>query len=166
MDHMSKAPKILNTLYVKPINDKEFGVFTNAPLYRDSIVEFCAWLPVSQKIQILIDKNDPSLSQKLFINPDGIEKERQFAAKIADLDLQERLDRGLITTEQFKALLIEVANPTKLLSVVSHAILLGFGSLYRRSDMPNLTWEYDSDSKLYKFYTTQDIAANRELTYF
>jgi hypothetical protein len=163
---MSKAPKILNTLYVKPINDKEFGVFTNAPLYRDSIVEFCAWLPVSQKIQILIDKNDPSLSQKLFVNPDGIEKERQFAAKIADLDLQERLDRGLITTEQFKALLIEVANPTKLLSVVSHAILLGFGSLYRRSDMPNLTWEYDSDSKLYKFYTTQDIAANRELTYF
>jgi hypothetical protein len=163
---MSKAPKILNTLCVKPINDKEFGVFTNAPLYRDSIVEFCAWLPVSQRIQILIDKNDASLGQRLFINPDGIEKERQFAAKIADLDLQERLDRGLITTEQFKALLIEVANPTKLLSVVSHAILLGFGSLYRRSDMPNLTWEYDSDSKLYKFYTTQDIAANRELTYF
>lgn len=163
---MSKAPKILNTLCVKPINDKEFGVFTNAPLYRDSIVEFCAWLPVSQRIQILIDKNDTSLGQRLFINPDGIEKERQFAAKIADLDLQERLDRGLITTEQFKALLIEVANPTKLLSVVSHAILLGFGSLYRRSDMPNITWEYDSDSKLYKFYTTQDIAANRELTYF
>jgi len=163
---MSKAPKILNTLCVKPINDKEFGVFTNAPLYRDSIVEFCAWLPVSQRIQILIDKNDASLGQRLFINPDGIEKERQFAAKIADLDLQERLDRGLITTEQFKALLIEVANPTKLLSVVSHAILLGFGSLYRRSDMPNITWEYDSDSKLYKFYTTQDIAANRELTYF
>jgi hypothetical protein len=166
MDHMSKAPKILNTICVKPINDKEFGVFTNAPLYRDSIVEFCAWLPVSQRIQILIDKNDASLGQRLFINPDGIEKERQFAAKIADLDLQERLDRGLITTEQFKALLIEVANPTKLLSVVSHAILLGFGSLYRRSDMPNITWEYDSDSKLYKFYTTQDIAANRELTYF
>jgi hypothetical protein len=165
MDHMSKAPKILNTICVKPINDKEFGVFTNAPLYRDSIVEFCAWLPVSQRIQILIDKNDASLGQRLFINPDGIEKERQFAAKIADLDLQERLDRGLITTEQFKALLIEVANPTKLLSVVSHAILLGFGSLYRRSDMPNITWEYDSDSKLYKFYTTQDIAANRELTY-
>lgn len=163
---MSKAPKILNTLCVKPVNDKEFGVFTNAPLYRDSIVEFCAWLPVSQKIQILIDKNDSNLSQKLFINPDGIEKERQFAAKIADLDLQERLDRGLITSDQFKALLIEVANPTKLLSVVSHAILLGFGSLYRRSDMPNITWEYDSDSKLYKFYTTQDIAANRELTYF
>jgi hypothetical protein len=163
---MSKTPKILNTLYVKPINDKEFGVFTNAPLYRDSIVEFCAWLPISQRIQILIDKNDSNLSQRLFVNPDGIEKERQFAAKIADLDLQERLDRGLITTEQFKALLIEVANPTKLLSVVSHAILLGFGSLYRRSETPNLTWEYDSDSKLYKFYTTQDIAANRELTYF
>jgi hypothetical protein len=163
---MNKAPKILNTLYVKPVNDKEFGVFTNAPLYRDSIVEFCAWLPISQKLQILIDKNDSNLGRKLFVNPDGIEKERQFAAKIAELDLQERLDRGLITQEQFKAILIEVANPTKLLNIDSHAILLGFGSMYRQSETPNITWEYDSESKLYKFYTTQDIAANRELTYF
>ena len=163
---MNKAPKILNTLYVKPVNDKEFGVFTNAPLYRDSIVEFCAWLPISQKLQILIDKNDANLGQKLFVNPDGIEKERQFAAKIAELDLQERLDRGLITQEQFKAILIEVANPTKLLNIDSHAILLGFGSMYRQSETPNITWEYDSESKLYKFYTNQDIAANCELTYF
>lgn len=166
MDHMSKTPRILNTIYVKPINDKEFGVFTNAPLYRDSIVEFCAWLPISQRLQILIDKNDANLGQKLFVNPEGLEKERQFVAKIAELDLQERLDRGLITPEQFKAVLIEVANPTKLLSVSSHALLLGFGSLYRRSEMPNITWEYDSDSKLYRFYTTQDVAANCELTYF
>lgn len=163
---MSKTPRILNTIYVKPINDKEFGVFTNAPLYRDSIVEFCAWLPISQRLQILIDKNDANLGQKLFVNPEGLEKERQFVAKIAELDLQERLDRGLITPEQFKAVLIEVANPTKLLSVSSHALLLGFGSLYRRSEMPNITWEYDSDSKLYRFYTTQDVAANCELTYF
>ena len=163
---MNKAPKILNTLYVKPVNDKEFGVFTNAPLYRDSIIEFCAWLPISQKLQILIDKNDSNLGRKLFVNPDGIEKERQFAAKIAELDLQERLDRGLITQEQFKAILIEVANPTKLLNIDSHAILLGFGSMYRQSETPNITWEYDSESKLYKFYTTQDIAANCELTYF
>lgn len=163
---MNKAPKILNTLYVKPVNDKEFGVFTNAPLYRDSIIEFCAWLPISQKLQILIDKNDANLGQKLFVNPDGIEKERQFAAKIAELDLQERLDRGLITQEQFKAILIEVANPTKLLNIDSHAILLGFGSMYRQSETPNITWEYDSESKLYKFYTNQDIAANCELTYF
>jgi hypothetical protein len=163
---MSRTPKILSNLYVKPINDKEFGVFTSAPLYRDSVIEFCAWLPVSQKLQILIDKNDANLGQKLFVNPDGLEKERQFAAKIAELDLQERLDRGLISSEQFKAILIEVANPTKLLSVSSHAILLGFGSLYRRSELPNITWEYDSESKLYKFYTTQDVGANSELTYF
>lgn len=163
---MSKSPKILQNLYVKSVNDRELGVFTNASLFRDSVIEFCAWIPVSQKIQILINRNDQTLASKLFVNPDGIEKEREIAAKIAELDLQERLDRGLITTEQFKALLIEVANPTKLLTVASHAILLGFGSLYRRSDLPNITWEYDSDSKLYKFYTTRDVAANSELTYF
>jgi hypothetical protein len=163
---MSRLPKILNNIYVKSVNDTEFGVFTNAPLYRDSIIEFCAWLPVSQKLQILIEKNDANLGSKLFVNPDGIEKERQFAAKIAELDLQERLDRGLITSDQFKSILIEVANPTKLLNIASHAILLGFGSMYRRSETPNITWEYDSESKLYKFYTTQDVAASRELTYY
>lgn len=163
---MSKSPTILQNLYVKSVNDTELGVFTNVPLYRESVIEYCAWLPISQRLQLLIEKNDAKLGKKLFVNPDGIEKERSIAAKIAEMDLQERLDRGLITTDQFKALLMEVAHPSKLLNIYSHAVLLGFGSIYRTSEIPNITWDYDTESKLYKFYTTRDVAAHTELTYY
>ena len=160
------SPKILNCLSVRPTNSKEYGVFTDSPIYRDSTIEYCAWLPITQKIQILMEKNDQSLSSKLFKNPDGIEKEREVLAKITDLELQTRLDRGLITPEQFKAMVMEIANPSKFLHVVSHAVLLGYGSLYRTSSTPNINWEYDPDTKLYRFFTVQDVQANQELTYF
>lgn len=159
-------PKILNSLYVTQVNSKEYGVFTNAPIYSDSTIEYCAWLPVTQKLQILIENNDAVLSARLFNNPDGLEKEREILAKITDLELQNRLDRGLITPEQFRAMIMEIASPNKFLHVVSHAILLGYGSLYRRSLTPNINWEYNSETKLYRFFTVQDIQANQELTYF
>jgi len=53
-----------------------------------------------------------------------------------------------------------------MLHINSHAILLGFGSIYRRSVSPNINWDYDFDKKLYKFYTVQDIDPDQELTYF
>jgi hypothetical protein len=162
---MSK-PSILPSLYVKLTESGEFGVFSTAKIARDSTIEFCAWLPVTQRLQILISRNDTALNSKLFQNPDGIEKEKEFINKLTELDLQERLDRGLITTAQFRSMLLDTANPEKLLHVTTHSILLGFGSIYRRSDSPNINWTYDSTLKLYKFFTVQDIYPNQELTYF
>jgi len=159
-------PSILSSLYVKPINAKEFGVFSNAQIYRNSTIEFCAWIPISQKTQILLKNNDPILDNRLFVNPDGMNKEREIGEKLAELNLQERLDRGLISTDQFKAIVYDVINPNKMLHIDSHAILLGFGSIYRRSASPNINWDYDSNKKLYKFYTVQDIDPDQELTYF
>ena len=159
-------PKAVNSLYIKAVNDKEYGVFTNAVIYRDSTIEYCTWLPVSQIVQLYIQKNSPALATRLFKNPDGIEKEREVLAQIAEMELQERLDRGLVTPEQVKNIILDVANPTKMMNVVSHSILLGFGSVYRKSQFPNISWEYDSNSKLYRFFTVQDVQANQELTYF
>lgn len=158
-------PSILESISVQKIGS-EFGVFTNRQIFRDSIIEVCAWLPITQKTQILLAKNDQFLTGKLFPNPDGIEKEREIASRLAELDLQERLDRGLISQAQFKAILLDVVNPEKMMNINSHAILLGYGSVYRRSDSPNINWSYDSTSKLYKFYAVQDIMPNQELTYF
>ena len=159
-------PSILSSLYVKPVNSNEFGVFSNAQIYRNSTIEFCAWIPISQKTQILLNKYDQALDNRLFVNADGLNKEREIGEKLAELNLQERLDRGLITTDQFKAIVYDVINPNKMLHINSHAILLGFGSIYRRSDSPNINWDYDFDKKLYKFYTVQDIDPDQELTYF
>jgi hypothetical protein len=159
-------PSILSSLYVKPINAKEYGVFSSSQIYRNSTIEFCAWIPISQKTQLLLKNHDTVLDGRLFVNPDGISKEREIGEKLAELNLQERLDRGLITTEQFKAIVYDVINPNKMLHINSHAILLGFGSIYRRSATPNINWDYDVEKKLYKFYTVQDIDPDQELTYF
>ena len=159
-------PSILSSLYVKPVNSKEFGVFSSTQIYRNSTIEFCAWIPISQKTQLLLKNNDQVLDNRLFVNPDGLNKEREIAERLADLNLQERLDRGLISTEQFKSIVYDVINPNKMLHIDSHAILLGFGSIYRRSASPNINWDYDSEKKLYKFYTVQDIDPDQELTYF
>ena len=159
-------PSILSSLYVKPVNSKEFGVFSSTQIYRNSTIEFCAWIPISQKTQILLKNHDQVLDNRLFVNPDGLNKEREIAEKLADLNLQERLDRGLISTDQFKSIVYDVINPNKMLHIDSHAILLGFGSIYRRSASPNINWDYDSEKKLYKFYTVQDIDPDQELTYF
>jgi hypothetical protein len=158
-------PNILESISIQKIGS-EFCVFTNRQIFRDSVIEVCAWLPVTQRTQILLSKNDQFLTNKLFPNPDGIEKEREIASRLAELDLQERLDQGLISQAQYKAILLDVVNPDKMMNINSHAILLGYGSVYRRSDSPNINWSYDSTSKLYKFYAVQDIMPNQELTYF
>lgn len=159
-------PSFLNTLYVKRTPDGEYAVFSSSPIRSGTTVEYCAWIPITQKTQIYLAKNDKSLSSRLFVNPDGIAKERDIATKIAELDLQNRLDQGLVTADQVKSILATIINPASIANIVSHAMLLGFGSMYRRSNTPNLNWEYDSESKLYRFYAVQDIQANQELTYF
>lgn len=159
-------PNFLNTLYVRKTQDGQYGVSSSSAIRAGATIEYCAWIPVSQKTQIYLSKNDQGLSRRLFSNPDGIAKERDIAAKIAELDLQARLDKGLLTPEQVQSILLSVANPNAIGEIVSHAILLGFGSVYRTSDVPNINWQYDNESKLYRFYAVQDIQANQELTYF
>lgn len=159
-------PSILSNLYVKQIKDGEYGVSTSSPIYAGSTIEYCAWIPVTQKMQILISKNDQGLAKSLFPNPDGINKERDIASKIAELDLEDRLNRGLVSTEQVRSIIMSIANPANIASIVSHSILLGFGSIYRKSESPNINWDYDTKAKLYRFYAVQDIPTNQELTYF
>ena len=156
----------IESIYVKKLTENQKGVFSMLNISKGTIVESCDWLPVTQKTQILLLKNDPVLASALFPNPEGIAKEKEILSKFAELELQERLDRGLITVDQFKKILSDTVNPTKMLNVVSHSILLGFGSIYRRSERPNLNWEYDAASKLYYFREVEDIYANQELTYF
>ena len=159
-------PFVLDSIYVTETKSGELGVASKTSLRAGTVIEYCAWLPVTQSLKIFINKTDGNLAKKLFPNPEGIEKERNIAARVAELDLETRLDRGLLTPEQVKSILLSVANPTDLANIVSHAILLGNGSIYRTGESPNINWEYDAESKLYKFYTVQNVLANHELTYF
>jgi len=78
-------PNILSSLYVKPVNSKEFGVFSNAQIYRNSTIEFCAWIPISQKTQILLNRHDQELNNRLFVNADGLNKEREIGENLQNL---------------------------------------------------------------------------------
>jgi hypothetical protein len=158
-------PGAIGGIIVKPVG-KEYGVFANVPIHRMNTVEWCAWLPVNQRTHILLTKNNSPLVNHIFENPDGIKKEMEVVHKIMELDLQKRLDQGLITTQQLNDLLIEYMNPAKMLESNTHAILLGNGSIYRRSDRPNISWEYDSEMKLFRFFAVENISPGQELTYF
>ena len=159
-------PSILQSLYVKKVSDREYGVFTKSAIFRNSVVEYCAWIPVTQKTQIILGKNQSSVTSKLFKNSDAVERENEVRSKITEFELQKRLENGSINPQQFQALLIEMVNPNQWLELETHGILLGYGSIYRKSDRPNVTWEYDKQLKLYKFITVEDIRPEHELTYF
>ena len=159
-------PIIHQNLVVKPVGTGEFGIFSKGHFNAYEIIEACAWLPISQRMQILIAKNSSQLTNHLFSNPDGLNKERAFLDKLAELELEKRLDSGLITPAQAQMLMQDIGGPNKLLDITSHAILLGFGSIYRKSQSPNINWEYDSESKLYIFSTVQQVRPGQELTYF
>ena len=157
-------PTYIGSLIVKPIGN-QYGVFANAPIYRSTFIEACAWIPVNKKTQILLEKNKSNLCNYLFINPDGVKYEDELSKKLLELDLQKKLDQGIITSTQFKELLINYINPNHMLDLDTHAILLGNGSIYRTSLTPNISWEYDDISKLYKFFAVENIKPGQELTY-
>jgi SET domain-containing protein len=45
----------------------------------------------------------------------------------------------------------------------SHAIVLGFGSIYNHSDSNNATWQTDSEKMCYRFYAISDIEPGTEI---
>lgn len=159
------SPRILEGLYLKKVNDREYGVFTRTGIRRGALIEVCAWIPVNKSTQIFLTRNHNSLVSKLFVNGDALEKELELVSKLTELELQNRLDRGLLTPEQVKQLLRDMIKPDQMLTVDSHAILMGYGSAYRQSSRPNISWEYDKASKLYNFYTVEEIGPEQELTY-
>lgn len=156
---------MLDSLYLKKITDREYGVFSRAPIQRGALIEVCAWIPVNKSTQILLSRNTNQIYSKLFVNGDAFDKEMELVSKLTDLEIQNRLDRGLLTPAQVKQLLAEMIKPEQMLQMESHAILMGYGSAYRQSDRPNIAWEYDKSSKLYNFYTVEEIRIDQELTY-
>jgi SET domain-containing protein len=45
----------------------------------------------------------------------------------------------------------------------SHAIVLGFGSIYNHSDNNNASWTTDSEKMCYRFYAVSDILPGDEI---
>lgn len=157
-------PSILSSIYVEMTPENQWGVFTSAPLTKGTVVEICSWIPVTQRTFLLLQKARAPLISNMLPNLDAADKEREIIGKIADLELQRRLDQGTVTPLQVKQLMMELVKPEQMLEMETYAIPTGYGSVYRKSDRPNLSWEYDRSSKLYKFFVVEEVRQNRELT--
>jgi len=158
-------PFIHRALEIRPISQTRFGVFACEAISRGTKVEICAILPITKQAVNAIVKTNNSTADKLFQNPDGVIKERTILNSIKEMELEKRLDAGLLTPEDLKRILLDSGNLTQILDIETAGFLLGYGSFYNRSQYPNVVIEYNSDSKLYDIIAVKDISTNTELTY-
>lgn len=157
-------PFIHRSVEVRQIGHNRFGVFAIDPIARGTKVESCAILPLTKLVVNAIIKSN-SITTKLFPNPDGVIKERSILSSIKEMELEKRLDAGLLTPEDLKRILLDSGNLTQILDIETAGFLLGYGSLYNQSQYPNVIIEYNPESKLYDVIAVKDISNNTELTY-
>jgi hypothetical protein len=159
-------PFIHKSIQVRRVSQTKFGVFAADSILRNTVIESCAIIPITRQITNAITRANRSvISDKLVQNPDGLIKERSLISSIKEMELEKRLDAGLLTQEDLKKILFDTGNVSNLLDVETNGVLLGFGSLYNVSNYPNVVIQYNTESKLYDVITVKDISAGVELTY-
>ena len=159
-------PFIHRAIQVRRMSPTKFGVFANEAIVRGTVIESCAILPISRQVSnAIMSASKTTLSDKMIQNPDGIIKERNLIASIKEMELEKRLDAGLLTPEDLKKILIDSGNITQILDIETNGFLLGYGSLYNQSSYPNIVIQYNSESKLYDIKAVKDITRGTELTY-
>jgi len=158
-----RNPFIHRSIEVRRASHSRFGVFAKELIQRGTLVESCSILPITKKIAISIEKT--RLNDKLFVNPDGAAKERSILQSIQEMELERRLDQGLITLEDFRQILVDNGHLTQVLDIETAGFLLGYGSYYNTSLMPNVKISYNDEDKLYDIIAVKDIQSGLELTY-
>lgn len=158
-------PFIHPSLEVRRISRSKFGVFTKTFIMRGTLLERCSMLPISKKVEALILANSTSLSQRIFPNPDGVSRVQSMVASMKEMELEKRLDAGLLSPQDIKEILLDSGSLLAVMDVETACILQGFGSIYNLNAYPNVAIGFDSESKLYEVVAVQDIQAESELTY-
>ena len=160
-----RDPFIHRALEVKRTGNTKFGVFARDFIPRGTIVESCSLVAIPKVAISALEKVKSPLLEKLLPNPDGIRKEIEITESINEMELQRRLDAGLLTQEEAGKILLSSGVAKAVLDVETACFLTGFGSLYNRSSYPNITLTFDSESKLYNVVAVKDIVKGYELTY-
>lgn len=159
-----RNPFISPLLEVRRVSRTKFGVFAKDLILSGTLIESCAMVLIPKKLQGSIQTSAPALSKLLYPNPDEVLRERSIAAQVKELELERRLDAGLLTQEEVKNILVNSGHLKAVLDLETSGFLLGFGSIYQNSDYPNTTVRYDDDSKLYDIVAVQDIQRGQEIT--
>jgi len=153
-------------VFVKNLGVGQFGVFAKKYIPANTIVEVCPVKIITKREAIILEKTVPSIKASILIDPEIINKEAQVFTRLREMRLEERLDRGEITSEQFTKLLMSEMDAESLLDSHSHILVLGNGPLYQISENPNLVLEYHSEDKVVAFKSLRPINQGSLLTYY
>lgn len=159
-------PLVSEYVAIKNLGKGNFSIYAKLDIPNNEVVEICPVSIITKKEAIILEKVIPSLQSKIFIDESVMEKEYQLMAQLGELELEKRLDRGEISADEFRRILLGKLNPTSLLESRSHVLMLGNGLLYQISEMPNLVCEYHSDHKVCVFKSVRSIIRGTELTYY
>jgi hypothetical protein len=158
-------PMLSNLVRIESVGRGEFRAIANEPIFAGSVIEVCPVLALPSKSAILIGKSIPQIEQKFIIDSALIEREYKLFAELGELELENRLNSGQISSDEYRQIMASKVDFNALLNLRSHLIPLGYGMLYRVSDFPNLIREYHSEPKLCIFKAVRYIEVGSELTY-
>lgn len=159
-------PIITEYVEVKNLGSGNFIILAKTDIPIDTIVEICPVAILTKRNAIILSKMIPSLSDKIIIDESVISREYKLLVELNELELDRRLDRGEITADDYKRILISKMNPSALLESKSHVLILGNGLLYTISESPNLVCEYHAEHKVCIFKTVRHVIRGTELTYY
>ena len=159
------SPFIHPALEIKQLSLTKFGVFSKDYIPMGTCVEVCTPLLLPKLVINAFEKSKSNLIEKIMPNPDGIRREREIVESLSDMEIQRRLDEGNLTKEEARRILLGPGNVMALLEIETGCLLSGYGALYNRSSYPNITMNFDSETKLYNVIAVKDIGTGAELTY-
>jgi hypothetical protein len=159
-------PFVSRLIEVVKANRTDFKVVAVDQIPPHTIVEVCPTLAIQNKLAIIIGKNNPTLQKKIIVDMVEVDREYQVFEELSELELNKRLDQGLISQDDYAKIITSRVNINAILDAKTHVIPLGNGLLYGVSEYPNIVREYDPSTKLCSFRTVQYVQEGTELVYF
>lgn len=159
-------PYVSDSIAVKNLGGAQFIVWAKSDMDSDHIVEVCPVSILTKKEAIVLQKTIPWAKDKIFVDQQVLDSEFGVLSQLNEMELEKRLDRGEITGDQFRQMLISKISSQGLLESKSHVLMLGNGLLYRISELPNLVCEYHEKDKVCVFKTIRFVSRGSELTYY
>jgi len=144
------------------VKDGNYRVFAESQITVGEEIEVCSFIPMSRRAIAALEKNVCfDLTGRFFVNPEEAQKESLALHKLKNALID--AESSNITGQRLLELLNAQVNENSIENFKIGSILLGFGSIYSKSDEPNCICTYLPDEKLYLIKAVKNIVRGEEL---
>lgn len=144
------------------LKDGAYRVFTTSTINIGEEVEACPFIPITKKAIGSLEKNGCfDLLSSFFVNPEEVAKEHKVLDHIKNILFEAQASGA--NEDQLRSIIYQQSALNPVDSYKVGAILTGFGSMYSRTEEPNVNWSYQPDEKLFLFTAIRTILAGEEL---